>query len=123
MWLYYGIHNALKKKYKIKSRIWIDGESGPYLSMGRIDLLKNIHKHGSISKAAKVVNMSYSKAWKMIDAVNKEANSPLVIRVSGGLKGGGTELTGEGVKAIAIFDELNKKTIDYLDREFNEIKL
>lgn len=33
------------KTYKIKSRIWIEGELGTYLSMGRIELLK---KHSEI---------------------------------------------------------------------------
>ncbi len=108
--------------YKIRSRIWIEGVSSTFLSMGRVDLLKNIQKQGSISKAAKIMNMSYSKAWKMIDAVNKEVKTPLLIRVSGGSKGGGTEITEEGLRAIAAFDELNLKVIKYLDKEFEGIK-
>lgn len=69
------------------------------------------------------MNMSYSKAWKMIDVVNKEANSPLVIRISGGAKGGGTELTKEGKNAINVFDKLNCDTIKYLNKAFTDIIL
>jgi len=109
--------------YKIKSRIWIEGKNGTFLAEGRIGLLKQIIEAGSISAAAKSMKMSYKKAWEIIDGMNKEAKEPLVIRVSGGKGGGGTQVTAEGVEAIALFEKLNKKCQNYLDKEMQKIDL
>ena len=71
----------MDNNYKIKSRIWIEGKKGTFLAEGRIYLLKQIVKLGSISAAAKSIKMSYKKAWEIIDGMNKEAKKPLVIKV------------------------------------------
>lgn len=109
------------KNYKIKSRVWVDGEFGTFLAEGRIALLKEIILTGSISSAAKQMKMSYKKAWEMIDAMNKEAEQPLVVRVSGGKGGGGTQVTKEGEKMIKLFEKLNKNCQAYLDKELIKI--
>ena len=74
--------------YKIKSRIWIETNGEILLGEGRVALLKAIHETGSLSKAAKSLNMSYKKAWSLIDAVNKRAEQPVTSPRIGG-KGGG----------------------------------
>ena len=104
-------------KYSIKSRIWLEGTQGPLLGEGKISLLKAIEKFGSINKAAKSMNMSYKKAWKLVDAMNQESNPPLVNRMAGGKDGGGTQLTDSGEKAIKQFNTLNVKLRKFLDRE------
>ena len=109
--------------YKIKSRIWIEGENGTFLAEGRIHLLKEISETGSISSAAKAMKMSYKKAWEIIDGMNKESRKPLVMRVSGGKGGGGTQVTEEGLRAIDMFDKLNKKCQNYLDKEILKLDL
>lgn len=109
--------------YKIKSRIWIEGDNGTFLAEGRISLLKQIVKLGSISAAAKSMKMSYKKAWEIIDGMNKEAKKPLVERVAGGKGGGGTVVTDEGIKAIKLFETLNNNCKKYLDNEMLKMKL
>ena len=109
--------------YKIKSRIWIEGTNGTFLAEGRISLMKQIIETGSISSAAKAMKMSYKKAWEIIDGMNKEAKKPLVTRVSGGKGGGGTKVTEEGLKAIELFDKLNKECQNYLDKEILKLDL
>ncbi len=109
--------------YRIKSRIWIEGANGTYLAEGRIDLLKGIINTGSISSSAREMKMSYKKAWEIIDGMNKEAKQPLVIRVSGGKGGGGTKVTEEGLKAIALFEDLNKRCKLYLEKELVKLEL
>jgi len=109
--------------YKIKSRIWIEGNNGTFLAEGRIELLKQIIASGSISAAAKSMKMSYKKAWEIIDGMNKEAKKPLVIRVSGGKGGGGTQVTIEGERAIVLYEKLNKKCQKYMDKVMLELEL
>lgn len=111
----------MQKSYKIKSRIWITGKHGTFLGEGRIELLENIKKRGSISKAARSMKMSYKKAWEMINAMNNEAEHPLVIKESGGKNGGGTTLTNAGEESIYLYNQLTKKCQEFLNAELNKI--
>ena len=110
-----------KQKYSIKSRIWICTDEGTYLGEGRIALLKEIDKHGSISKAAKAMKMSYKKAWELVNSMNQQGNSPLVARKIGGTGGGGSELSEAGKKAIELFTTLNSTQRLYLDEQIAQV--
>ena len=109
--------------YKIKSRIWIESEQGAFLGEGRVRLLKAIAQHGSLSKAASTLDMSYKKAWNLLDSMNKAANRPLVITSTGGKGGGGANLTAYGKDVIKTFDSLNQKCWEFLDNELKQISL
>ncbi|MDX2362291.1 MAG: LysR family transcriptional regulator [Crocinitomicaceae bacterium] len=111
-----------QKSYKIKSRIWITTEEGTFLGEGRIALLKEIEEHGSISKAAKAMKMSYKKAWELVNSMNKQGPELLVTPTIGGTGGGGSTLSDAGKKAIKIFTELNTGNRTYLDNQLKEIE-
>ncbi|MEE9406476.1 MAG: LysR family transcriptional regulator [Polaribacter sp.] len=106
--------------YKIKSRVWIEKNDSIFLGEGRIKLLKAIHETGSLSKAAKSLNMSYNKAWNLIDAVNKKADTPIVIKNTGGKNGGGTTITSHGKELINAFEVINKNCWKYLDKQIEK---
>ncbi len=108
--------------YKIKSRIWIETGDNVLVGEGRIRLLKAIDAEGSLSKAAKSINMSYRKAWTLLDAVNKSAKEAVVTKTVGGQKGGGTEITPYGKKLIAAFENINKKCWAFLDKQLKAIE-
>ncbi|AXT55891.1 LysR family transcriptional regulator [Aquimarina sp. MMG015] len=109
--------------YHIKSRIWIEGEKGVFLGEGRIKILKAIKTEGSLSKAAKSLGMSYKKAWNLVDSINKNASTPVVITNTGGSGGGGTEITEYGLKMINAFENINKNCWDFLDQQLKELQL
>lgn len=109
--------------YKIKSRIWIESEHGVFLGEGRVRLLKAIAKTGSLRKAASTLEMSYKKAWNLMDSMNKTAQKPLVITATGGKGGGGANLTTYGEEAINTFDLINQKCWEFLDNELKQISL
>ncbi len=75
----------------------------------RIALLKAIKEHGSISKAAKAVPMSYKVAWEIVDGMNNVSKEPIVKRVVGGSGGGGTKLTGYGIKLLDDYNILKRE--------------
>lgn len=104
-------------KYKIKSRIWIEIDGEILLGEGRIQLLKAIGETGSLSKAAASLNMSYKKAWSLIDAVNKRAEKPVISTAIGGKKGGGTSLTEYGISLVQTFDKINENCWRFLNTE------
>jgi len=109
--------------YAIKSRIWIENDQGVFLGEGRIQLLKAIEKEGSLSKAAKNLGISYKKAWKLIDSINKNAQSPMVITNTGGNGGGGTTITSYAQEMIQKFDIINKNCWDFLDQQLKEYQM
>lgn len=109
-------------EYKIKSRIWIEADNHVLLGEGRVQLLKAIQETGSLSKAAKSINISYKKAWNLLDSINKSAKKPVTINNIGGKGGGGAELTDYGKALILAFDDINQKCWKFLDEQLEKIR-
>lgn len=109
-------------EYKIKSRIWIESDNNVLLGEGRVQLLKAINETGSLSKAAKSINISYKKAWGLLDSINKSAQKPVTINSIGGKGGGGAELTAYGKSLILAFDDINKNCWEFLDKQLEKIE-
>jgi molybdate transport system regulatory protein len=110
-------------KKTILHRFWITGENGFMLGQGRITLLEAIVREGSINKAAKSLNLSYKKAWKQINAMNDASDKPIVVRSSGGVGGGGTVVTPEGLKLIDVYRNMQKKAQAYFEKESENLDL
>ena len=107
--------------YTIKSRIWIESNGNVLLGEGRVQLLKAIAQTGSLSKAAKALNLSYKKAWHLLDSVNQTSIKPVTIKSIGGKNGGGTVLTDYGLSLIKAFDKINQNCWKFLDKELERI--
>lgn len=78
------------------------GAVGP----GKIRLLECIDETGSISAAGRAMNMSYRRAWLLIDELNRLFKSPLVATRLGGEAGGGAELTAFGKTMVRHYRDL-----------------
>jgi molybdate transport system regulatory protein len=70
---------------------------------GKADLLDAIAATGSISAAARSMNMSYRRAWLLVDVMNRTFREPLVRSAAGGAQGGGAEVTDAGRFVLAAF--------------------
>ena len=79
------------------------------LGPGKVDLLESINQLGSISEAARQSNISYRRAWDMVDTMNQCFKEPLVNSVTGGKGGGGAVLTFLGKKVVEIFRNMESK--------------
>src|ERR1700750_1683089 len=66
-----------------------DGRIGP----GKIQLLENIRACGSISAAGRAMDMSYKRAWDLVDEINRICRQAAVERQTGGKNGGGAVLS------------------------------
>lgn len=95
---------------KLTGKLLIETSLGNFLGDKRIRLLEAIDQQGSISQAAKAVPMSYKAAWDAVDDMNNVAPQPLVHRSTGGLRGGGTELTAFGRRLIAFYRALEQES-------------
>lgn len=58
------------------------------LGPGKAELLQAIDQTGSISAAGKSMNMSYRRAWMLVDVMNRCFKQPLVQTAKGGKDGG-----------------------------------
>jgi len=111
----------MNKQFSIRSRVWVFDEDIPFLGIGRIQLLENIEECGSITKGAEAMNMSYRKAWQLVENMNQMSPKPLVEKQMGGEKGGGATVTAEGKTVIKKYHLLQKKMDNYLAKITKEI--
>ena len=88
---------------------------------GKADLLDAIDACGSISAAAKQMQMSYKRAWDLVDVINKSFNEPLVMSAPGGQHGGGAKLTDFGRFILLSYRDLVTKTYLNTELELNNI--
>ncbi len=75
----------------------------------RIALLEAVASHGSITRAAQAVGLSYKAAWDAINAVNNLLPRPAVAAQTGGRQGGGATVTEDGRALIAAFHMLEDR--------------
>ena len=112
-----------KDRYSLRGRLWIEGPDGTYLGYGRVILLERIREHGSISGAARSMEMSYRHAWKLVDSMNNQSLYPVVEKSTGGRGGGGAHLTEVGENAINTFWAAYQDFKEYLEDRNQKLKL
>ena len=93
-------------RLRARGRLWIDLDQAPLFGPGRAALLEEVVETGSISAAARVLGMSYRKAWTLVDSINRAAGRALVERSTGGRGGGGARLTPQGERALKLYRQL-----------------
>ena len=101
---------------ELSSALTLDMLGQPFLLEKRIELLLAIKKHGSISKAAKAVPMSYKSAWEAVDVMNTLSTQPIVEKETGGRNGGGTTITRYGLKLLDTYKVLKEEHTHFLQR-------
>jgi len=73
---------------------------------GKAALLEQIGRTGSISEAAKAMEMSYMKAWKLVKSMERGFAEPLVRKTRGGSARGGATISPTGQKVLALYREM-----------------
>ena len=76
------------------------------LGPGKIDLLEHIRDTGSIAAGGRRMNMSYKRAWLLVEEMNRAFREPLVVSTRGGAQGGGARLTDAGEAVVAHYRRL-----------------
>ncbi|HLH48542.1 MAG TPA: LysR family transcriptional regulator [Roseiarcus sp.] len=88
----------------------LDFDAGRRLGPGKVALLEAIRNTGSISAAGRAHEMSYRRAWLLVEELNTMFAEPLVTARPGGAKGGGAALTEAGERLVALYREAERKT-------------
>ena len=80
-----------------------------FFGPGVCELLERIRETGSIQAAAARMEMSYTKAWKILKRAEETIGTSLITRVTGGKNGGSSTLTEAGEQAVRDFREMEAK--------------
>jgi molybdate transport system regulatory protein len=78
-----------RKKHKPSCKIWIEHKGKPVLGKGGAQILEQIEKQESISKAARSLGMSYRYVWSYLQQIKRNLGEPVVETFRGGKSGGG----------------------------------
>jgi molybdate transport system regulatory protein len=81
----------------------VDFDGAESVGPGKIRLLELLKETGSIAAAGRAMDMSYRRAWLLIDALNRVFREPAVATKLGGNGGGGAELTAFGEELVARY--------------------
>ena len=73
------------------------------IGRGKMQLLGHIRETGSISAAGRAMDMSYRRAWLLVDEMNRLFRAPVVESQRGGKQGGGAVLTPFGEAVLARY--------------------
>jgi molybdate transport system regulatory protein len=91
---------------KLKIQLYCGDEIA--MGPGKADLLEAIAREGSISGAGRAMDMSYRRAWLLVDAMNRCWKAPLV-ETSPGSARGGARVTASGQAVLAHYRALQAK--------------
>jgi molybdate transport system regulatory protein len=118
----HGSKKNTNRQPGLRGRVWIDGHEGTFFGYGRAVLLERIIEHGSITKAAKSMNMAYRHAWDLVDSMNHQAKEPFVELATGGKGGGGARVTEAGELAIKMFWRFHDDLQKFLKQEEKKLR-
>lgn len=93
------------------------------LGPGKVDLLEYIARTGSLRKAAEAMEMSYMRAWTLVQTMNHCFKKPLVETKRGGAEGGAAVVTETGKAVLALYRRIEAQSLratKSLHRELSE---
>ena len=106
---------------KIKTKIQVFNNDHSAFGPGKADLLEAISKYGSISAAARSINMSYKRAWDLVNEMNKGFKENLVLTKIGGSHGGGTEVTELGLQVLNLYRDAVSESQSFIENKMTEL--
>ena len=96
-------------KQDLKPQIRIMFRKAIAMGPGKADLLRAIDETGSISAAARQMEMSYRRAWLLVDTMNQAFKSAVVVTLTGGKAGGGAAVTEFGKEVLRRYSAMEAK--------------
>lgn len=90
--------------------IRIDLASGARIGPGKIAVLEEIARSGSISAAGRALRISYRRTWELVEELNRSLGCPVVETAAGGSGGGGASLTATGEAVVQRYRAIEAAT-------------
>ncbi|MES1249675.1 MAG: ModE family transcriptional regulator [Chitinophaga rupis] len=115
-------HLLRKGQFTVNGSLWLEGDGVRFFGPGPVQLLQLIQETGSINQAAKKMQMSYKKAWQLVNNLNAMSAGPMVITATGGEKGGGSSISEEALQMISYHQQLRERFKKFLEEETRRLK-
>jgi molybdate transport system regulatory protein len=106
----------------LKVRVRIDFDDLRSVGPGKIALLERMRDCGSLSQAARELDMSYRRAWQLLDSLNTTFNEPVIVTSVGGKGGGGSAITKLGVALVETYRGLEKEITALAQQRFRPLR-
>ena len=100
---------------RIGYKVWLDN-NGKAFGDGPYELLKRVDETNSLHRAAKEMGMAYSKAWRLIGAMEKRLGFLLIERKVGGPSGGGSRVTSQGKELMRRYKRFQRDVSTSLEK-------
>jgi molybdate transport system regulatory protein len=81
------------------------------LGPGKVELLEHIARTSCLRKAAAAMEMSYTRAWMLVQTMNHCFKKPVVVTKRGGAKGGTAVVTDEGKAVLALYRRMEAESL------------
>ena len=104
-----------------KALIKADFGNGLRLGPGKVRLLELVGETGSISAAARKMDMSYRRAWLLMDELNHLFGREVIETSAGGSGGGGAKVTEFGFQVISVFRVLENEADDLVQSRIAQL--
>ncbi|MBI4964513.1 MAG: LysR family transcriptional regulator [Desulfomonile tiedjei] len=102
---------------RLRCKVWIENEGGkPIIGEGRLRILTAVRLTGSISKAARKLNLPFRSVWAKIKDAERQVGFKIVDTNSSG-----SRLTAEGEKLLAQFAELQRSCTRSAHAKFKKV--
>ena len=111
-----------KAPVSIQPRLRALRRSDIAIGPGKAELLALVGETGSIGEAARRMDLSYMRAWSLIQTMNQCFKEPLVLTVRGGQRGGGAELTETGRKALALYQRMETASLRAVESSWKRMR-
>ena len=113
-------HHAMRG---IRLTVRVDFGSDRALGPGKIRLLEAIATTGSISQAGRSLDMSYRRAWLLVDDMNRCFRAPVVAARPGGAQGGGATLTPFGQELIEKYRSIEAQAMAAAEPQLHDLEI
>lgn len=108
---------------ELKSKFYLLNEKGEkFMGAGVLWLLNAIERTGSLRKAAQEIDLSYSKAYKMINNLESNLGKAVVDRKKGGQDRAGAELTAFGSQLCQLYNEFQEEAKKRVEEPYQEFR-
>ena len=99
----------------------IDIDAGGRIGPGKIQLLETIHRSGSISAAGRAMEMSYKRAWDLVDEINRICRQAAVEGADHDFKPEGV-LTPFGLSLVARYRKIERTAASAARKELQALR-
>ena len=112
---------ARRLELEPRIKLWVEKDGHLVLSDYRVRILQLVRETGSLAQAAERLGLSYRRVWGKVREIEQNLGLSLVESEVGGAGGGGSSLTTDGERLVALYERFRRRMEGELGREFRQL--